>query len=274
MRNFKYFLEKHKILIMIIVIILICSISIAVGVYLQLDSNNKTKVNQGDQGEISYDELKSDFEYIFTNSINKEETAKLDINYDELIYCKYDIDEEKDNYSIKAKIPFFKSENEITDKINQEIFDTFARKIIDIINSESVNATYNIDYVAYANNNILSLVIRCKYKEGSNAQREIIQTYNYDVENKKTVTLQDILEYKGLDKDEVQNKVYDEIKNINNQKKAISDQGYNVYTRDEESQIYKLDNTYSFFIGRNNYLYLVYAYGNNSYTSEIDLVIF
>ena len=72
----------------------------------------------------------------------------------------------------------------------------------------------------------------------------------------------------------MQKKVKDEIKMINNQMKNINDQGYNIYLRDQDSEIYNIDNTPNFFIGKNNYLYLVYAYGNNEYTSVIDLVIF
>lgn len=275
MTNLKYILKNNKRLIMIALIILICSISIAIGIYTYFTDNNSIGAKQEENENSDYEDLKSNFEYIFTNSINKETTAKLNINYDELIYCKYDIKEEKTGeYSINAKIPFFKSDNEELNEVNNEIFDIFARKIIDIINSSTVNTRYNIDYVVYINNNIASLVIRCNYKSGSNPQREIIQTYNYDIENEKILNIQDILEYKGLDKEQVQNKIDDEIKGIKNQKNTISEQGYNVYNRDEQSEIYKIDNTPNFFIGKNNYLYLVYAYGNSNYTSEIDLVIF
>ena len=50
----------------------------------------------------------------------------------------------------------------------------------------------------------------------------------------------------------------------------------NVYVRDEQSEIYKLKNTPNYFLGKNNYLYLVYSYGNDkeTYTSEVDLIIF
>ena len=103
----------------------------------------------------------------------------------------------------------------------------------------------------------------CKYKNGTNPQRRIIQTYNYDIEKDKL-----------LNKEEIEKTVQEEIKKVNNQMKNINNQGYNVYLRDEDSEIYKIENTSNFFLGKNNYLYLVYAYGNNNYTSEMDLVIF
>ena len=114
----------------------------------------------------------------------------------------------------------------------------------------------------------------CKYKDGVNAQRRIVQCYNYDVENDKLLNIDDIIVYKNLDKKEMQEKVNEEIDRVNKQMKGINEQGYNVFLRDETSSIYKIENTPNFFLGKNNYLYLVYAYGNNNYTSEIDLVIF
>ena len=114
----------------------------------------------------------------------------------------------------------------------------------------------------------------CKYKIGSNPQRIIIQTYNYDVEKDKILTIDDIIEYKGLNKEEMQNAVVDEIKKVNKEKESIREQGYNIFVRNLEDDMYKIENTPNFFLGKSNYLYLVYAYGNNNYTSEKDLIIF
>lgn len=275
MINLKYIFRENKRLIMIALIILICSISIAIGVYTYFtDSNSKGTKNQKENENPDYEDLKSNFEYIFTNSINKETTAKLNINYDELVYCKYDIKEEKDNYKIEAKIPLFKIENDVTKEINKEIYDKFAITIINIVNNSTEYTTFNLDYVVYVNDNILSLVIRCKYKIGSYPQRNIIQTFNYDIENNKLVDINEMLDYKQLNKEDVQKKVTEKIKEQNAQMKIINDQGYNVYIRNENDSIYKIENTPNFFLGKNNYLYLVYAYGNDKYTSEIDLVIF
>lgn len=275
MINLKYIFRENKRLIMIALIILICSISIAIGVYTYFTgSNSKGTKNQKENENPDYEDLKSNFEYIFTNSINKETTAKLNINYDEIVYCKYDIKEEKDNYKIEAKIPLFKIENDVTKEINKEIYDKFAITIINIVNNSTEYTTFNLDYVVYVNDNILSLVIRCKYKIGSYPQRNIIQTFNYDIENNKLVDINEMLDYKQLNKEDVQKKVTEKIKEQNAQMKIINDQGYNVYIRNENDSIYKIENTPNFFLGKNNYLYLVYAYGNDKYTSEIDLVIF
>lgn len=275
MLKLKYFLQENKMLIVIISIILICSIAIAIGVYAQITNRGFTGNKNDNETDTNYEDLKNNFEDIFTNNINKEATAKLNINYDELLYCRYNIKEEKSGkYNIDAKIPEFKGESEVIQNINKEIYDTFAGEIIKIANTATVYTTYNLDYVAYVNNNVISLVIMCKYKNGTNPQRRIVQTYNYDIEKDKLLNIEDIINYKSLNKEEIEKTVQEEIKKVNNQMKNINNQGYNVYLRDEDSEIYKIENTSNFFLGKNNYLYLVYAYGNNNYTSEMDLVIF
>lgn len=274
MLKIKNFFKKNKMLIMTVSILLICSVAIAFGVYAHITNRGITLKEDGKE-ESNYQELKNNFESIFTNTIIKEPTAKLNTDYEELLYCKYNIAEEDGGkYSIDIKIPQFKGESEGVKNINKEIFDTFARKAVEIANNASVYTTYNIDYVAYVNNNIISLVIMCKYKNGTNPQRRIVQTYNYDIENDKLLDIEEIIAYKNLNKDDIQNKVQQEINKVNSQMKSITQQGYNVYIRDENSEIYKIDNTPNFFLGKNNYLYLVYAYGNNNHTSEMDLVIF
>lgn len=272
MMRLKRFLFEKKMIIIIIFILLICSISIAVGMYVQ---NTKQKPEENKENEINYTELEESFQYIFTNDINKSATANINVDYDNLIFCAYDIPpEESGNYKINAKIPLFKLENEATKKINEEIWNTFITKMVSIAKEATVYTTYSIDYVVYVNNNILSLVIRCKYKNGANPQRDIIQTYNYDIENEKILTLREVLEYKGLDKNEVQKKIHEKIAEENKKIESVSAQGYNVYLRAENDIIYEIDNTPNFFLGKDNYLYLVYSYGNKNYTDVIDLVIF
>ena len=273
MDKFKYFLSKNKIAIIITIIVLICAIAIAIGVYAQVTNRKVIPTNEKKE-EVNYEELELGFEDIFTNSITKGENAKDDINYDEIIYLGYDIDAEEANYNIHAKIPFFKPENEVTEKINSEIYDVFANTIINIVKTSTSNTTFNLDYVAYVNGDILSLVLRCKYKNGINPQRVIIQTYNYDIQNNKLLDINEIIEYKGFNKDEIEKAVIDKIKQENAQNQTIREQGYNLYMRDEDNEIYKIEKTPNFFLGQNGYLYLVYAYGNNNYTSEMDLVIF
>lgn len=273
MNKFKYFLVKNKMIIIIGAILLICAIAIAFGIYAQITKRTEIKTKEEKENN-NYAELENNFDEIFTNSINREKGAKEDINYDEIIYCAYNVESNEANYNINANIPLFKIKNEITDKINQEIYDTFAKTIINIVQSSNAHTTFNLDYVAYANNNILSLVIKCTYKNGSNPQRKIIKTYNYDIESNKLVDVNEIIGYKNLNREDMQTKITEKIKKENAEVKVFDEQGYNVFVRNESDDMYKVENTPNFFLGKDNYLYLVYAYGNNNYTSEIDLVIF
>ncbi len=273
----KYIWRDKKQLIIIIGIILVCSIAIAIGIYAQVTNSKITKTKE-EKIEANYEDLKNNFDTIFTNNVNKEGAINVEnanVNYDELIETKYNVNEKKETkYSIVAKIPLFKKETETTKKINQEIFNTFGGKIVDIITNSNTDTIYNLGYVGYINDNILSLVIKCTLKEGTKAQRTIIQTYNYNIDEDRIVTLDEIMQKRNLDKEKVQNQITQEITKLSKQNASFANQGYNVYVRNPNDDIYKVENTPNFFLGKNKTLYLVYAYGNNDYTSETDLVIF
>lgn len=273
----KYIWRDKKQLIILIAILLACSIAVAIGIYAQITNSKITKTEEEKQ-QANYEKLKNNFDSIFTNTINKEGSAKIEnsnINYDEIIETKYDINEKKETkYNIIAKIPLFKKETKITKEINEEIYNIFAKKIIDIVKNNKTYTVYNLGYVGYINDNILSLVIKCTLKEGTNAQRTIIQTYNYNINEDRLVNLEEIIQSKKLDKEKMQNQITEEISKLTKQNENFANQGYNVYVRNLNDDIYKIENTKNFFLGKNKTLYLVYAYGNNDYTSETDLVIF
>ena len=41
---------------------------------------------------------------------------------------------------------------------------------------------------------------------------------------------------------------------------------------DKASPIYQIENIHTFFLGSNGDLYIIFAYGNNNYTSEMDII--
>ena len=274
MGKLKYFIVKNKVMIGIITIILICAIAIAIGVFAQVTNRKVITNGNKNSGTEHLDKLKEEFDSIFTNQINIQNSARQDLNYDEIIYTAYDINDEKATYNIQAKIPLFKIENDTTKAINKDIYDLFVPTIINIVKNSTEHTTFNLDYVVYVNNNILSLAIRCIYKDGSNPQREIIKTYNYNLENQQLMNIDDILNYKQLNKEDVQKEIIKEIEEIIEPYKNMNDLEYPGYKRNIEDKMYKIENTQTFFIGSDNYLYIVYAYGNNNYTRDIDLVIF
>lgn len=59
----------------------------------------------------------------------------------------------------------------------------------------------------------------------------IVQTYNYDMENDKILSFEDIIKIKKLEKSDVQEKIDKEISKIIEEKKAIATEGYNLYER-------------------------------------------
>ncbi len=273
----KYIWRDKKQLIIIILIVLVCSIALAIGIYAQI-TNSKITKTEAEREEADYEDLKNNFDSIFTNTINKEGAVKVvnaNINYDEIIETKYDINEKKETkYNIVAKIPLFKEETATTKKINQEIFDIFGQKIADIITNNKAYTIYNMGYVGYINDNILSLVIKCTLKEGTNPQRTIIQTYNYNIDEDRLVSLDEIIQKRNLDKEKMQERITEEITKVSQQNTSIMEQGYNVYQRNPNNDMYKVENTPNFFLGKNKTLYLIYAYGNKENTSETDLIIF
>ena len=84
----------------------------------------------------------------------------------------------------------------------------------DILASENQNTIYTVEYIANVQDDILSLMIRSNLKEGASAQRVIIETFNYDLRNNKEISLEELLKIKGLNKQEVQEKINNEIVKI------------------------------------------------------------
>ena len=48
--------------------------------------------------------------------------------------------------------------------------------------------------------------------------------------------------------------------------------GYNIFERHPEDEMYKIENSQEFFI-KDGKIYIIYAYGNENLTREMDLVI-
>ena len=106
------------------------------------------------------------------------------------------------------------------------------------------------DFVGYLNVNILSVVIKSTLKEGNKAQRVMIQTYNYDVENEEIPTLKDILNVNGISVKTAEEKIRKQVEYAYNKSLAVSTAtSQTIYNRDLDSKIYLVDNISNFFIG-------------------------
>ena len=277
-------MESKKIILFAVVAVVFVMI-VGTGIYFfgfqgtqNLPTSSEEQKEQEEKNE-KYEELKNNFDISFTNSVRKSitissEPEKIDKNK-EVVYSKYEIDLfSEDNYEMKVRIPYINIPGEEAEKINKEIDEIFGSKVNSVIQSKEILSVYNVDYVAYLNDDMLSLAIKATLKENDKPQRVIIKTYNYNFSRKQQVYLGTLLVRNGLDREEVQYKINNTIKDIAKINEGLETSGFTVYKRDLTSNMYKLEYLDTYFIDQNDYLYIVFAYGNRSYTSELDLVIF
>lgn len=231
-------------------------------------SNLTTKTREEEE------RLKNNFENIFDNQLEYKEQVsvnKIDENKD-IIYTYYEQTQNSlNNYDVKINIPFINIQNEEVKKFNNNL-KTFENKAQEVLNSEGQSIIYSVKYKAYIDSNLLSLIVYSELKEGINPQRLIIQTFCFNIKDNKQMNLKDILELYGLDVGMVQDKIFNEIRQEEDKSKELKNLGYNVFSRDIDSEIYNIENTTEFFIYDNN-VYIIYPYGNNMFTSEIDIIV-
>ena len=228
--------------------------------------------------ESEVEKIRTEFFSTFNNSIRKYDIGEQDVkkidDEKDIVYTKYEIDIYSENkYDININLPSINIDSSVARKINKDIDDTFGKKTNSVVLSTEVLSIYNIDYVAYLKDDILSLVIKATLKELDYAQRVIVKTYNYNIKTNQEVTLGNFLVKKNLNKNQVYETVLDEIKNVNEKNEAFAGLGYEVYKRDINDKMYLPENTGTYFMDLNDNLYLIYAYGNNNFTSEMDIII-
>ena len=275
--------EKEKIpkrrIIMYAVILLICVIAVIVVVGVQILGNDVVdnmfginKITKRTEEEEA--NLKANFENIFDNLIEDKGEYKIQkIKQDEnLVYTNYTKEEKNEKHEIDVNLPYININNEETDNFNKEIENTFKGKAEEILKDSNQNIIYIVKYKAYVENNILSLVIYSDLKQNTSAQRVIVQTFNFDLKENKKLTLEDIIDSFDLKKADVQNKINTDIQKEQKKSEDLIKLGYNIFSRDINSDIYKVENASEYFVYNNN-IYIIFAYGNNKMTSEKDIII-
>ncbi len=273
--------NNKKMKIFYIAILVICILLILVAILIQIFKEKETQEPEENPGSISLEELekyKDTFDDLFENKVTylKNNSYKIDkIEADEeIVYMGYQEKSAKLNdYDLDVNIPYINIDNNVTNEYNRQIKEIFEEKAKNILNTQNGNIIYTVNYRAYVTNNILSIVIRSTLKEGTNPQRDIVQTYNYDLTNQKEYTIQEMLDLKGITKQEANRTIKAEIKNVQEKVEELAKLGYNVYPRDASSDMYNINNVTEYFIGENNALYIIYAYGNENYTSEMDIIV-
>lgn len=271
-----------KAIVIYTISIISCIIAIIIVCITQFLGKNKLeeKLSIGYSGtskqEIDEQALIAEFDNIFNNQLEKntfDTNVEKKQDNEDIIYTYYDKTESKKNsYELNLQIPYINIDNEIINQYNNEIKETFQEKADRVLETQNKNIIYTVKYQATIEDNILSLIIKSELKEGASAQRQIIKTYNYDLSNNKEVTLEEMIAKKGLKQDEVQRKIRDRIKLEEKKVEDLKNLGYNIFERNSKDEQYDIGNSKEFFI-RNQQIYVIYAYGNENLTSEMDIVI-
>lgn len=276
--------EKNKInkrrIIIYSIAIFACILAIVVVIGIQILGNDVvdnffgvSKITK--KTEEEEDRLKANFDTLFQNQLennNSYEVKKIDENKD-IVYTNYEnTDKSANNYEMNVNLPYINIKNEEVNKFNKEIKNTFEGKAEEVSQNTDENILYTVKYKASIKENILSLIIYSDLKQSSSAQRVIVQTFNYDLSQNKTLTFEDAINEFKLKKNEVQTKINTDIQNEENKSEELIKLGYNVFSRDTKSNIYKVENISEYFIYNNN-IYVIFAYGNDKMTSEKDIVI-
>lgn len=276
--------EKNKInkrrIIIYSIAIFACILAIVVVIGIQILGNDVvdnffgvSKITKKTEEEEN--RLKANFDTLFQNQLENNsscEVKKIDKNKD-IVYTNYEnTDKSTNNYEMNVNLPYINIKNQSVKDYNENIKNIFQAKAEEVLKSTNSNVIYTVKYEAYIENNILSLIIYSDLKQDSSAQRIIVQTFNFNLETNKELTLEDIIKIYELDEKTVQDKIDNEIKTEEKKAEDLKALGYNVFTRDTKSDMYKIKNATEFFVHNNN-LYIIYAYGNDKLTSERDIVV-
>ncbi|OKZ78091.1 MAG: hypothetical protein BHW01_02505 [Clostridium sp. 27_14] len=274
----EYKVRKRDIVIYTICII-ICVVALTIVVTMQVLGEGITnKVFHTNKLQIASEEeqlkLRTDFENMFTNKIEGkiENVEKKDESKD-IIFTVYENEDNiSENYTLNVHIPNFNIKDENIEELNNKISTEYKQKVNQILNNKGNQIIYSVEYSAYIENEIIFLIIRSNLKESNNAQKQMVYTYNYDLKNKKEITLENIIEKLKYNKNDVQKAIQNYIEEQEKNSKSLKNLGYGIYVRNSKDEMYKIENTKNFFV-KNNKIYIIYPYGNTSATSEMDIVI-
>lgn len=255
--------KGKKVLIIVLVIVLLILSLVAGGLFFF----NKEQEEIERQEEEAIINAEENFKKLFLNleySKNENDAITLSYNMEKNEEGKYEVD---------VNLPLVNIETDVANIINDEINNKFGRKLLDVVKESTAYTKYSVDYITYTNNNVMSLIIKATLKEGNHAQRIIVKTYNYDLEENKLLTLAEYIEKTNLDKSVIQNQIINYIRQKSEATDTALAQQYNLYVRDVRSEKYLIENVENYYIGQDGKLYIVFAYGNNNETETVDVVI-
>ena len=263
-----------------------CVFALIAGIYTQFfveksenDTQDPTNNINNDIKPKTQEEIKTQLSNLFTNELisNDYDVTSLQKRDDskDIVYSAYDIQKQEENYEVNIHLPVMNIKGDVPTEFNKTTQSIFVNKASEILNNKyTEKVIYSVDYIAYINDNILSLVIKSTLKQGNNPQRVIVQTYNYNLETGEKVQLADVLTKKNIVQTDCQNKINEIVAKAQEEAQVLLQSGYTVYNRNLSDSIYQISNIPTFFLGKNQELYIIFAYGNQNYTSEMDVVLY
>lgn len=274
--------EKNQVLFFII-LFLICIIAICVGIYVQYFYEDYDTdplmlgIHTGSKKTVEeYTDLKNNFNTLFTNEVHvTSEKLNVDkINTSQnIVYTYNNVENQDENfYDVNVNIPAININNDIVKEINSDIINQFDKKSKEIMTKTEDYTIYYVDYVAFLNNGIISVVVREKSRTNATGETITISTYNYNISEKKKVTLDDLIKLKKTTKENVQESITSSIEASAEKNNEIAKE-YGGLIRKPEDKMYKVENAKNYFLTNDGYVYIVYDYADKN-TNEIDIVIF
>lgn len=263
-----------------------CVFALIAGIYTQFfveksenDTQDPTNNLNNDIKPKTQEEIKTQLSNLFTNELisNNYDVTNLQKRNEskDIVYSAYDIQKQEENYEVDIHLPVVNIKGDVPTEFNKTTQSIFVNKASEILNNKyTEKVIYSVDYIAYINDNILSLVIKSTLKQGNNPQRVIVQTYNYNLETGEKVQLADVLTKKNIVQTNCQNKINEIVAKAQEEAQVLLQSGYTVYNRNLSDSIYQISNISTFFLGKNQELYIIFAYGNQNYTSEMDVVLY
>lgn len=264
-----------------------CVLALIAGIYAQffVGSSNNNNIQNPDNSinnEIkpkTQEEIKSQLNSLFTNEIISNDYDETNLQKRDaskgIVYSAYDIQKQEGNYELDVHLPVININDSVATDFNKMTQSIFANKASEILNNKyTEKVIYSVDYISYVNDNILSLVIKSTLKQGNNPQRVIVQAYNYNLETGEKVQLVDVLAKRNIIQSDCQNKIHEIVTKAQEEAQVLVQSGYTVYNRNLSNSMYQISNISTFFLGKNEELYIIFAYGNQNFTSEMDVVLY
>ena len=272
-------LDGTKKVVFFVVIILLCVVALFVAIYIEffyqysetdpfftgLVSSEKT------QEEIT--NMKNGFNDLFKNSLTIEESQRDKVD-SSIVQTGYQIQNNDDAfYTIQVNVPTIQLNTQTAVDLNAQLKNDFYQNALGYMVQTERHIYYTVSYQAFYKDNYLSIVIKSSMKSGNDPESVIVKAYVYSIESDELVSINEMLEHTGITPKKAQAAIDKEIKAANNRSKTLAVEFGEMYTRDVESEEYLVENAKNYFLTDEGNLYIVYTYGENETTNEIDIII-